>query len=202
MPGPTFAYMCVNISFMKGIHMFASIRRLAVAAALVVAPALSFAGIVSYSLAWTGAGGYSASGQFSFDTATIGGDNLITQADLTAFTVSFFDPTSTLLKTYSALSDAQLLAFHTDTLLIDQGPQINLILGRVTTTDYVLVRSNGCTGDQMVLYQGTGVCTGPNANFIDRSGVLTAAAISLPEPGPLALVGIALAGLMLQRRRA
>jgi hypothetical protein len=180
------------------------IRRLAVLASLIAAPVFSSAAVVSYELDWTGAGGYSASGSFSFDTATIGGDNLITEVDLTAFTISFFSPASTLLKAYSALSDAQRFAFHTNTLAIDQGPSINLILGRIGVSDYLLIRGNGCNGDNMVLYQGNGLCP-PIGTFLDRAGTVTASpAGAVPEPESLQLIAMALLGVafIARRRRA
>jgi hypothetical protein len=149
-----------------------------------------FAAILSYDLSWTGDGGYSASGVFTFDDSVIGVDNLITEVDLSTFDISFFDPGASLLRSYSIGELAFFdFSFRTDTLLIDQGPASSVQIGTFGTAgvDFTLLRINGCTGDQMLLYSGTGSCASPPNQFLDVNGRLIASATNVPVPASLAL---------------
>lgn len=166
---------------------------------IILAPISASATLLNYDLSWTGDSGYSLSGAFAFDDTSIGGDNLVTQVDMLNFSYDLYDNSSNLIKSYNiSTMTSFLFSFHTDTLLIDQGPGFDLQLGAIGTSDFILIRANGCTGDSMLLYQGDGGCPGTQ---LDHNGFLTASVASVPEPSVIALMSLGLLGFVAIRRK-
>jgi hypothetical protein len=164
----------------------------------------SKAALISYNMDWTGNSGFSMTGMFSFDDEDITPGNLITENELNSFMISFFDPSSSPLKSYDLTTvDAGVFNFNfeTDTELIRQSglpdDDFNFTAGGVFPTDVLLVSEHFCPTTGAGLFTSPGFC---QTDQLDQGGRINASR-RIPTPATLALFGIGLAGLGWTRRK-
>lgn len=166
---------------------------------------LPSADAASFNLEWTGEQGYSAKGNFSYDDNFSG--SIVTEDDLTSFTISFFNPEGTLLQefNYNFPNQSSNFNFNFDTVT-----KTVLQTGNFDTSegfDLGIDFATEVTGLSFYTYQNADeglptaqiflkddlspeVCdTYPNCR-LDLGGQLTA--IAVPEPG--VILGLLVAG--------
>lgn len=183
-------------------------RKLAASAALALGLGLPSAGnaaIVDFS--WTGAGGYTMTGQFSFSDALLGTGN-ITASSLSSFSFTGYLNNSSIgswnyFVDGLAAGNSFNFNFNTTLLTFGQGG------GNLSTTGEAwntVGSSSGCLASSIAFVSGSngqGLCL--NGVFLTDSKLrngfaLTAQleqppAVGVPEPASVLLVGLALLGL-------
>jgi len=167
-------------------------------------PSVSNAAIVDFS--WTGSGGYTMSGQFSFDNSLLGTGN-ITSSSLTSFSFTGY-LNGNSIGSWNYFTDGLASGntfnfnFNTTTLTFGQGGALGGSTGEAWNTTGA---NSGCLAGQIAFASGgTGQSLCSNAIILTdskvRAFVLTASleqapAAAVPEPASLLLVGLALLGL-------
>ena len=73
---------------------------------------------MTYDMFWTGDGGYSMTGVFSFDDASLAASPLVGYLDLLSFEATAFKPDGSALETY-AFSQSDYSVFSTKSFLIN-----------------------------------------------------------------------------------
>jgi hypothetical protein len=183
-------------------------RRLGASAALalgLVLPSAGNAAIVDFS--WTGAGGYTMTGQFSFNDSLLGTGN-ITASSLTSFYFTGYLNSSSI-GTWNYFTDGLPSGntfnfnFNTTSLSFGQGG------GNVSTTGEAwnsIGTSSSCLASSIAFVSGLngqGLCL--NGTFLADSKLRNSFALTaqleqppaagVPEPSSVLLVGLALLGL-------
>ncbi|WP_235622380.1 PEP-CTERM sorting domain-containing protein [Nostoc sp. PCC 7524] len=177
---------------------------------------VSSANAASFELNWTGNNGYSAQGKFSFDDSLLG--SVVTKDNLDKFSISFFNPTGNLLRTfdYSFPNPSSSFNFNfnpaTNTVLqtgnfdtptgFDLGDDFNTSL----TGPFFYTFADPTQGlDVTTIYLNDGlsteVCIANGNCGYDFGGRLTATKV--PEPGViLGFLGVAALGGFLKKKPA
>lgn len=153
-----------------------------------------------YDLFWEGNKGYSATGFFSFSDDLLG--DLITEDDLTDFSLSIFNPAGTLLQAFGfdSIKTEFNLNFDSATGTILQtggfdtptGFDFGIDLGEGETgIDFYTARGSGGFPEGEILLENI---FGPNGlepgsfEELDRGGTLIAKSKSVPEPTSISVL--------------
>lgn len=184
--------------------------------------------VMTYDMFWTGDGGYSMTGAFSFDDASLDASPLVGFMDLLAFEATAFRPNGTALETYAfSQTDYSIFStknfiinfnFESDTGLLRQDGSggllspFNLFFGAFTSgqiqpTGWFLYEGAGCNFFFKTVLDSTSPECSTRWDASDESLVQvrlrggTQVEVQVPEPGTLAIFGLGLAGLGFAARR-
>lgn len=184
--------------------------------------------VMTYDMSWTGDGGYSMTGIFSFDDASLAAAPLVRFQDLLSFEATVFRPDGTALETY-AFSQSDYSIFSTKNFIInfnfesDTGSlrqdgsggvlsPFNLFFGAFTAgeiqpTGWFLYEGASCNFFFKTVLDVTSPQCSTRWDASDESLVQVSlrggsvADAQIPEPGTLAIFGLGIAGLGFAARR-
>jgi hypothetical protein len=176
--------------------------------AILFSPMAANADPIAYDISWTGSGGYTMTGMFSFDDSLLGTGAIDETSVLSLMIEGFLNNVS--VGTFDLFGDAPLLGADTFNFNFDTTLETFIVGGfssSLTGQDWgVSVGGGSCSTSGFGFSSGSGsqgICiagTGFTGSVPINSPTL-AATRSVPEPGTLALLGIGLLGLGLSRRR-
>lgn len=185
------------------------------------------AAVITYDMSWTGEGGYSLSGFFSFDDSELTTSPLVRLPNILAFEATAFRPNGTALETYAfSRSDFSIFStknfifnftFESDTEILRQtGSPAGLspdglvfgafTPGQVVPNGWLLYGGNPCVpsaGLKIVLDDSSAGCLGlqdfSRQDFVQVTQRVSNVQIS--EPGTFAILCLGVAGLSFALRR-
>ncbi|WP_179954251.1 PEP-CTERM sorting domain-containing protein [Denitrobaculum tricleocarpae] len=184
--------------------------------------------VMTYDMSWTGDGGYSMTGMFSFDDSTLAASPLVQFPDLLSFEATAFKPDGTALETYAfSTSDYSIFStknfiinfnFEADTGLLRQDGSggllspFNLFFGAFTAgeiqpTGWFLYEGASCNFFFKTVLDATSPECSTRWDASDESLVQVRLRgglqneVQVPEPGTLAVFGLGLTGLGFAARR-
>ena len=175
----------------------------AMALALLLVATDASAALITKGFKWTGTGGYAVEGVITYDDsfAVVSAIDSGPTTGIEALSVSFFDPTNTLLSTQVNVAGgvssyaSLLIIFDTDSMQFSEGTVFNL--GSETAGDHFLLGT--------ILGVSQLFLAAPNPNDSEvLDSIPTGTTIdvfALPAPATLPLFGLGLMGLGLMGRR-
>lgn len=175
----------------------------AVAIALMLAAADASAALITKGFKWTGTGGYTAEGVITYDDsfAIVSGFGLGGTTGIEALSVSFFDPTNTLLSSQVNVAGgvssyaSLLIIFDTASMQFSAGTVFNL--GSETAGEHFLLGT--------ILGVSQLFLAAPDLNDSEVLDAIPTGTMidvfALPAPATLTLFGLGLMGLGVMGRR-
>ncbi len=158
---------------------------------------------ITFNFEWLGDAGFSASGSFSYDEttapATFSESGLGPTNVLDSLTVSFFDPSNSLLATFDnvvgGVSTYEFLAFNFDTTTQELFGFLDIGEDTFTGTpgEFFLI------GDVGISLDLVDAALGP---LDSNSGTITVSVASVPEPSSLIGLGLIGLGALAAKRKA
>ena len=167
--------------------------------------------ILGYDMFWKGDAGYTVTGMFSFDDATVAAQ--VDETDLLSFMATAHNPSGVSLKTYDLTNQDALFNFH-----FDIGTQSILQSGFTTSATGFLIGKglSPVAADDWFFGGGTTGCAPSNpgivlseqggcqSQILDEFGTALTATLkttTVPEPATFALMGLGLVGFGFARRK-